>query len=382
MKITRWYQRLGAALLACGLLSPAAAQAVNIPLGDPSFEAYAVPTTGPTAGYAYAGLTSFNYRPTSPWISRPGAGNYQDGGPTGSNWLYNATYAEVVNINHKQRAAPRTGNQAMHGDGGHVSGQVVNAVFEAGRTYTFSVYAQGDADTKIISPVGSDARVFLHMYDATLLGNDIGSDGEDFEVVRESSLTYNEEEDNPLSPEFTYFPHDRFAPSEPIPPDGTSMTAGNFVNRDPNWTPAQSRAAWQKIAVTLKLYPGQAAVGHQIGVSFKLFADGAVDDAALSVEGHLGDLNGDLLMTPADWTVQRNNMHTDLSSFSLEERYQHGDLTGDGKNNYDDFVAFAKSYNTANGAGAFQIMSGVPEPASGALAAAAGIMLFAGVRRR
>ena len=379
MKITHWYKRIGAALLASGLLAPGDARAVNIPLADASFEDYVVPTSSPAAGYAYAGIVNPHYRPTSAWISRPGAGNYQDGGPTGSNWLYNASYAEAAHPTTK-RAAPRTGNQAMHGDGGHVSGQVVNSVFEAGKTYTFSIYAQGDNDAQLLGiPLGWQSRVFLFIYDGDLYGNDISGPGDHREAVREESLTFDADENDPQSPNFTYFPHDRFAPPEPVPPEGTTMTPGDFVNRSPSWSAAQSRAGWQQISVSLKVLPSAEAVGHKIGVAFKMFADGAVDDASLKAVDFLADLNNDLAINSADWVLQRNNMHTDLSAFTLAEKYAHGDLTGDGFNNYDDFLAFANSYDAANGAGAFQALVGVPEPAAGALAAAAGVLVL---RRR
>jgi hypothetical protein len=379
MKITHWYKRIGAALLASGLLAPAGARAVNIPLPDASFEDFVVPTSSPAAGFAYAGIVTPRYRPTSAWVSRPGAGNYQDGGPTGSNWLYNASYAEGAHPTTK-RAAPRTGNQAMHGDGGHVSGQVVSSVFEAGKTYTFSVYAQGDNDAQLLGPpFGYQSRVFLFIYDGDLYGNDI-TPGVHNEAVRELSLTYDEDENNPLSPNFTYFPHDRFAPPEPVPPDGATMTLGDFVNRNSSWNAAQSRAGWQPISVSWKVLPSAAEVGHKIGVAFKLFADGAVDDASLTATDSLADLNNDLAINAADWALQRNNMHTDLSAFTPAEKYARGDLTGDGLNNYDDFLAFANSYDAANGAGAFHALVGVPEPATAALAAATGALMH--VRRR
>ena len=40
MKVTNWCKKLSATLVAAGLLAPAVSYAVDIPLGDPSFEAY------------------------------------------------------------------------------------------------------------------------------------------------------------------------------------------------------------------------------------------------------------------------------------------------------------------------------------------------------
>jgi hypothetical protein len=374
MKISRWHRKLGATLLASGLLAPAAAHALDIPLGDPSFEEFVVPTTSPAAGYAYAGIVPVRYRPTSPWISRPGAGNFQDGGPHGSNWIYNSAYAESASTARK-RPAPRTGNQAMHGRG-FISGQKLTDVFEAGATYTFAVWAQGDTDAQLINGFGWNSRVFLHIYDASLYGNDIDESGTDAPVAHENTLTYDDDEYNPLSPDFTYFPHDRFAPDEPTPPDGSVIHPGDFINRPASATAEQSRAAWQQISVSWLVLPGAAEVGKPIGVAFQLFDDGAVDDATLSVLGP-GDLNGDVQIDAVDWNILRSNQLADLSSMPPAESYFLGDLNGDGQNNHADFGLFKTSFDGANGAGSFAAMiGGVPEPATTTLVlfAAAGLL--------
>lgn len=128
MKISTWYKKAFLALAAAGWLAPVDAYAVNIALGDPSFEAFSVPTTGPTAGYAYAGNTSIpnspnppiiipGYRPNSAWISRPDDnfnGSFIDGGPQASNWIYNAAYAELSKPN-----ANGTSNNPDHIAVGH-----------------------------------------------------------------------------------------------------------------------------------------------------------------------------------------------------------------------------------------------------------------------
>jgi hypothetical protein len=378
MKISKWHRKLVAALLASGLLAPAAAQALDIPLGDPSFEQFVVPTTSPAAGYAYAGIVPVHYRPTSPWISRPGAGNFQDGGPHGSNWIYNSAYAEGASTLRK-RPAPRTGDQAMHGRG-MVSGQKLTEVFEAGATYTFSVYAQGDTDAQIFQSVGWNSRVFLHIYDASLYGNDIGPNGEDFEVEGEIALTYDDDEYNPLSPDFTFFPHDRFAPDEPVPPDGATIHPGDFINRPAAATAEQSRAAWQQISVSWLVLPGAPEAGKPIGVAFQLFEDGAVDDAALIVLGP-GDLNGDVQIDAVDWNILRSNQLADLSSMPPTDSYYLGDLNGDGQNNHADFRLFKTSFDDANGAGSFAAMiASVPEPATATLVlfVAAGLLVRRG----
>jgi hypothetical protein len=379
MKIRHWHHRLGAALLAFGLITPSAALAANIPIPDASFESYVVPAAPPQDGYAYAGIVPVRYRPTSPWISRPGAGNFQDGGPSGSNWLYNSSYAESAKAT-ARRPAPRTGDQAMHGRG-FISGQVLPQVFEAGATYTFSIYAQGDTDAQLLGqPYGWQSRVFLYIYDGSQFGNNI--QGINFELTGEDALTYNPDEYNPLSPSFTYFPHDRFAPPEPDPNNPSQTHPGNFVNRDPAWTAAQSRAAWQKINVSLLVLPDAPEVGKSIGIAFQAFEDGAVDDAALDVLGP-GDLNGDLTINAADWTLFRTNQLKDLSSFSTADRYARGDLNGDGKNDGADFALFKTSYEDVHGAGSLTtLLAGVPEPTGVVLAGAAAVPLLMRRRRK
>jgi hypothetical protein len=380
MKISNWCKKACLAVVAAGWFVPESIAQVNIPLGDPSFEDFQVPTTSPAAGYAYAGIVATHYRPTSDWISRPGAGNYQDGGPHGSNWLYNAAYAESASPARK-RAAPRTGNQSMHGRG-FVSGQKLDAVFEAGRTYTFSMYAQGDDDALLLGPpFGWQSRVFLMIYDGSLYGNDVGPSGEDFEVLVQNSLTYDPDEYDPMSSDFTYFPHDRFAPDEPIPPDGTTIHPGDFVNRPVGASAAQSRAAWQQISVSWLVFPGSPEVGKPIGVAFQAFEDGAVDDASLSVLGP-GDLDGDVDMDAADWNILRSSQHGDFTGLTDQEKYLAGDLNADGFNNHADFVLFKNAFDQANGPGSFVAMlTSVPEP-SAVVIVCMGVALTAFVRRR
>lgn len=135
MKVTNWTRTIVASLIAAGLwLSQA--HALNIPLADPSFESYAIPTGGaPGTQYAYAHL----YRPTSAWVDDQehfSAPYVQDTNP--SSYLYTTAYADKGSG--ARRGSPRTGNQAMHGLFRYSSQEVSN-VFEAGKTYTFSVYA-------------------------------------------------------------------------------------------------------------------------------------------------------------------------------------------------------------------------------------------------
>lgn len=232
MKITNWCRNLSATIVAAGIWVPSMAHAANIPVGDPSFEDYAVPAA---VGYAYAADPLGAYRPTSAWVDDldSPAGYTQDN--SDSNWLYDSNYAETGSTERK-RAAPRTGNQAMHG-GANYSAQETSAVFEAGLTYTFSAWAQGDDDSTT-----SSSRVFLYIFDG--------------------SLPFSEA--NSLAVQ-------RYAPD-----------TGDFVNRGVGWSQAESQGGWTKISLSHTVLPGAPEIGHSVGVGFWAAADAALDDMSLS----------------------------------------------------------------------------------------------------
>lgn len=235
MKITNWCRKLSAALLAAGIWVPSMSYAaINIPLGDPSFEDYVVP---PAIGYAYAAPppAGVGYRPTSAWVDDPDSppGYTQD--DNDSNWLYDANYAETGSTQRK-RPAPRTGNQAMHGLFNY-NGQETGAVFEANRTYTFSIWAQGDDDASL-----SSSRVWLYIYNGSLPFNEA------------NALTFR-----------------RYAPD-----------TGDFLNRARGMTADQSRANWTQISLSHYVRPGAPEIGHPIGIAFWGADDSALDDASLT----------------------------------------------------------------------------------------------------
>jgi len=205
--------------------------AATISLGDSSFEDYVVPARG----YAYAADPFGAYRPTSAWVDDLNSppGYTQDDG--NSNWIYNTAYGES-SATHR-RAAPRTGNQAMHGLFNY-NAQTTSAVFELGKTYTFSLWAQGDIDAST-----SSSRVFLYFFDGSVPFSEA------------NSLTFQ-----------------RYAPD-----------TGDFVNRSPAWTTAQSQANWTQISLSHTVLAGAPEIGHTLGVGFWIGDDGAVDDASLTV---------------------------------------------------------------------------------------------------
>jgi hypothetical protein len=233
MKVTNWCRKLVASIVAGGALAPGISYAVDIPLGDPSFDTYVVPARG----YAYAADPFGAYRvgppPISAWVddldSPPGF--TQDNG--NSNWIYNSNYAENLSASH--RPAPRTGTQAMHGLDGNFNGQELANVFEADKTYTFSVWGQNDVLLDQGDGIG------LYIFDGNV----------------------------PFS-------------------TTNALKSANFTTTVPHrtaaMTKAQSEANWGKLTVQHTVFAGDPQVGHPIGVAFRAFRDSAVDDATLAAD--------------------------------------------------------------------------------------------------
>lgn len=222
MKITNWLRGLITKLIAAGVLIANVSYAATIPLGDPSFDDFVVPA----AGYAY----SDTYRPTSAWVDdldNP-PGYTQDDGV--SSWLYSAAYAEIATSS--RRASPRTGTQAMHGLANY-SAQKTSAVFEAGNTYTFSLWAQND------EVLDHSNGVFMYIFDGTVPFSDANA--------LASSL----------------------------------FTAIN--QRMPSMTAAESQANWSLLSISHTVLAGAPEIGNPVGVGFFARRDSAVDDASLTV---------------------------------------------------------------------------------------------------
>ncbi len=243
MKVTKWWKKLSVAIAAAGIWVPSAALAVNIPLGDPSFEAYTVPAADGFA-YAVAGSYSGAYRPTSPWVddldSPLSASNVQYvEDDAESNWIYNSAYSDFAGSTGHYRGAPRTGDQAMHGLGNY-SAQKLTDTFQAGNTYTFSVWAQGDADAS-----SSDDQIYLYIFDGT--------------------IPFNETSPGTLSVQ-------GFQGG----PGGTDFNIRAGANH------AASIANWTQISISHFVASGAPEIGHPIGVAFYAYRDAAVDDASLT----------------------------------------------------------------------------------------------------
>jgi hypothetical protein len=78
------------------------------------------------------------------------------------------------------------------------------------------------------------------------------------------------------------------------------------------------------------------------------------------------DFNRDGKVDHADFVVYMANMHTSLSGLSPDEARSHGDLNGDGLNDYNDLLLFKAAYDATNGAGSFVASIQVPEGAASA----------------
>jgi hypothetical protein len=225
MKITNWCRSVATKLVAAGVLLPSAAYALDIPLGDPSFEDYVVPAVG----YAY----SDEYRPTSAWVDdldNPGGGTQYVEDDGFSHWLYNSAYAEDDTAS--RRGAPRTGNQAMHGLSYYTAQETI-AVFEANHTYTFSLWAQNDVE------LDNTNGLFMYIFDGTVPFSDA----------------------NALA--------------------GSLTTA--ISQRTQSMTPEESRENWTLVTLSHFVAPGADEIGNPVGVGFFARRDTAVDDASLSV---------------------------------------------------------------------------------------------------
>jgi hypothetical protein len=91
------------------------------------------------------------------------------------------------------------------------------------------------------------------------------------------------------------------------------------------------------------------------------------------------DLNGDCALNAADWLQFRSSQHVSMTGLTLAEAAARGDLNGDFRNDHQDFVLFKNAFEATNGAGSFEAMLAVPEPA--ALTIAAIIMLALTLQR-
>jgi hypothetical protein len=100
------------------------------------------------------------------------------------------------------------------------------------------------------------------------------------------------------------------------------------------------------------------------------------------VAGTSADLNLDGETTLNDWSIFVANAYTNLSGLSNLAAFQHGDLDGDGDNDYMDFQFFKSAFDSINGTGAFASMTEVPEPKTLLLVGLGAIRVCAGRLRK
>ncbi|HEX2476495.1 MAG TPA: LamG-like jellyroll fold domain-containing protein, partial [Lacipirellulaceae bacterium] len=94
------------------------------------------------------------------------------------------------------------------------------------------------------------------------------------------------------------------------------------------------------------------------------------------------DLNFDGAINLADYNIFLTNNLGNFTGLTAAETYPLGDLNGDLQNNRLDFRLFKTDYNIANGAGAFEALTGVPEPSALGLLTLACAALVGSWRRR
>jgi hypothetical protein len=92
--------------------------------------------------------------------------------------------------------------------------------------------------------------------------------------------------------------------------------------------------------------------------------DGYADNISF-ILGLPGDLDFDAIIDSADWAIFRNGQHADMSGFTRSQALALGDLNGDFRNDFADFVMFKAAFESANGSGSFAaMMAHVPEPSA------------------
>ncbi|MGD9635371.1 MAG: PEP-CTERM sorting domain-containing protein, partial [Pirellulales bacterium] len=95
------------------------------------------------------------------------------------------------------------------------------------------------------------------------------------------------------------------------------------------------------------------------------------------------DLNYSGAIEIGDWLAFKAGFPVSLTGLPEAQRYNLGDLDGDGLHTAQDFIAFASAYDAALGSGSFaQALAAVPEPASGALIGCGSALALCVNRRR
>ncbi len=144
---------------------------------------------------------------------------------------------------------------------------------------------------------------------------------------------------------------------EPITFDSTVDNIRPIV---PKWDASHTAVLWMR--------------GHYSSyTSYDLDIVGLTEIGSL-VSYPLGDIDRDHDVDVDDYAMLLSGLHTDLTGLSSDEARERGDLNGDYKSDFQDFVIFRGAYDMFHGAGSFAAMNAaVPEPATWALFALAAI---------
>ena len=95
------------------------------------------------------------------------------------------------------------------------------------------------------------------------------------------------------------------------------------------------------------------------------------------------DLNFDGVLDAQDWPLFVAGSEMNMTGLSAIERYDLGDLDGDGDNSFEDFILFKELFEGANGQGSFAAMfDKVPEPSSAGLGLVAGLLVACRIHSR
>lgn len=161
----------------------------------------------------------------------------------------------------------------------------------------------------------------------------------------------------------------------------SSIDDDNTFDSDGVWTGSQSETEITE-AVTAGVLDGgtiagggaasigsawaQTPVSSDLQFSFTLNG-GTTGNGQVSYIGDAptrSDLNGDGLVTVADWSLFVSNHGEDFTGDLPVAAYLKGDLDADFDSDYSDYLLFKQDFIAAQGAAAFAALGAVPEPAS------------------
>ncbi len=116
---------------------------------------------------------------------------------------------------------------------------------------------------------------------------------------------------------------------------------------------AEFSATFETVFPVNESIPRYLSLGRNFGLAWR------------SVFNVPADLNFDSVLNAQDWMLFNAGSEINMTGYTAIQRYEKGDLDGDGKNSLEDFVLFKQLYNQVNGPGAFaDMLTSVPEPSA------------------